>query len=263
MIDSGFSAKPAWRCRSSKDERVLVDQLVPYAQNARTHSEAQVLQIAESIKQWGWTSPILIDENGGLIAGHGRILAAKLLALVDVPAMRAIGWTPAQKRAYILADNKLALNAGWDEELLAAELCDLQVDGFDLATIGFSEIELGDLLAAKPEPEPVVELTKDQDALVALAVAEKLAAEWEHDFVKRSQPSAAGYRRAYTKATMAGSLSSSEIHAGAEFPRNATYAAIARTALQVPGQRMNSLSPSCSPAPDRQRGSHSMRWRCT
>src|SRR3954469_5755 len=103
-------------------ERWSLGRLVPYARNARTHSEAQVAQIAGSIREWGWTVPVLVDETGMLIAGHGRVLAARKLGLTDIPVMVARGWTEAQKRAYVLADNKLALNAGWDVELLKVEL---------------------------------------------------------------------------------------------------------------------------------------------
>lgn len=115
--------------------------LVPYARNARTHSEAQVAQIAASIREWGWTTPVLIDEEGVLIAGHGRVLAAQSLGLSHVPAATARDWTDAQKRAYRLADNKLALNAGWDNELLGAELADLHEIDFDFGLMGFSEGE--------------------------------------------------------------------------------------------------------------------------
>jgi DNA modification methylase len=127
-------------------ERWAVARLVPYARNARTHSEAQVAQIAASIREWGWTMPVLVDEEGGLIAGHGRVLAARKLGIAEVPVMIARGWSEAQKRAYILADNKLALNAGWDEELLRVELADLRDMGTDLSLIGFGEDELGALL---------------------------------------------------------------------------------------------------------------------
>ena len=102
---------------------------MPYARNARTHSDAQVAQIAGSIREWGWTTPILVDENGTLIAGHGRVLAARQLGLTEIPVMVARGWSEAQKRAYVIADNKLALNAGWDVELLKVELTDLKADG--------------------------------------------------------------------------------------------------------------------------------------
>jgi DNA modification methylase len=127
-------------------ERWAVARLVPYARNARTHSDAQVAQIAASIREWGWTVPVLVDEEGMLIAGHGRVMAARKLGITEVPVMIARGWSEAQKRAYILADNKLALNAGWDEELLRVELADLRDMGTELSLIGFGEGELGVLL---------------------------------------------------------------------------------------------------------------------
>ena len=114
---------------ADKVERWAVSRLIPYARNARTHSDAQVAQIAASIREWGWTTPVLVDEAGGLIAGHGRVMAARKLGIAEVPVMVARGWSEAQKRAYVLADNKLALNAGWDEELLRVELADLRGDG--------------------------------------------------------------------------------------------------------------------------------------
>ena len=98
-------------------ERWPLDKLVPYARNARTHSEEQVAQIAASMREWGWTNPVLVDEAGMIIAGHGRVLAARKLGIGEVPVMIARGWTEAQKRAYVLADNQLALNAAWDGKL--------------------------------------------------------------------------------------------------------------------------------------------------
>lgn len=121
-------------------ERRKVADLVPYARNARTHSEAQVRQIAASIEEWGWTSPILVDEKNSIIAGHGRLMAADKLGLKDVPVMVATGWTEAQKKAYILADNQLALNAGWDTELLSIELGELVLDDFDVSLLGFPDM---------------------------------------------------------------------------------------------------------------------------
>ena len=100
--------------------------LIPYARNARTHSEEQVAQIAASIREWGWTMPVLVDERDEIIAGHGRVLAAQRLGLNTIPVMVARGWTDAQKRAYVIADNKLTLNAGWDAALLTLELGDLK-----------------------------------------------------------------------------------------------------------------------------------------
>jgi len=136
---------------ADKVERRKVVDLVPYARNARTHSPEQVGQIAASIREWGWTTPVLIDESGGIIAGHGRVLAAQKLGIADVPTMTATGWTEAQKKAYILADNKLAMNAGWDTDLLKIELSELQELDFDLPLIGFGDDELAALLADKTE----------------------------------------------------------------------------------------------------------------
>ena len=123
-------------------ERRAVDALVPHARNARTHSPQQVAQIAASIVKWGWTVPVLVDERGGIIAGHGRVMAAKSLGITEVPVMVATGWSESQKRAYVIADNQLALNAGWDEDLLRLELGELAEGNFDLALTGFSDADL-------------------------------------------------------------------------------------------------------------------------
>lgn len=138
----------------------LTEELIPYARNSRTHSDEQVAQIAASIKEWGWTTPILVDETGGIIAGHGRLLAARKLKMEQVPTIEAAGWTDAQKRAYVIADNKLALNAGWDSELLALELGELGDLGFDLDLTGFT---LDEIDALKPT-EVATGLT-DEDAV--------------------------------------------------------------------------------------------------
>ena len=127
-------------------ERRPVAALVPYARNARTHSDEQVAQIAASIREWGWTMPVLVDEAGTIIAGHGRVLAAQRLGIAEVPVMVAAGWSDAKRRAYVIADNKLALNAGWDEELLRLELGELKGLGVDLGLTGFGELELEKLL---------------------------------------------------------------------------------------------------------------------
>lgn len=137
------SAPPEWP--ADRVERRPVASLIPYARNARTHEPQQVAQIAASIAEWGWTVPVLVDEAGGIIAGHGRVLAARQLQLSEVPVMVACGWSESQKRAYVLADNQLALNAGWDEELLKLELGDLAASDFDLALTGFSDAELARL----------------------------------------------------------------------------------------------------------------------
>ncbi len=123
-----------------------VDDLIPYARNSRTHSDAQVAQIAASIREFGWTNPVLVDGENGIIAGHGRVLAARKLNLDEVPVIELGHMTATQKRAYIIADNKLAEQAGWDSELLALELGELQAEGFDLDLLGFEPAELGDLL---------------------------------------------------------------------------------------------------------------------
>lgn len=136
---------------ADKVERRKVSDLIPYARNARTHSDEQVAQIASSIKEWGWTTPVLVDETGSIIAGHGRIMAARKLGLEEVPVMVASGWTEAQKKAYVLADNQLALNAGWDMELLKVEIGDLDAEGFDLDLIGFDDKLLANLLAEETE----------------------------------------------------------------------------------------------------------------
>jgi DNA modification methylase len=132
-------------------ERRSVSSLIPYARNARTHSDEQVGQIAASIREWGWTTPVLIDEDSGIIAGHGRVLAAQKLGIGEVPVLVARGWTEAQKRAYVLADNKLTLNAGWDADLLRVEFGELQALDFDLGLTGFSADEIGIYLADKTE----------------------------------------------------------------------------------------------------------------
>ncbi len=126
-------------------------KLIPYARNSRTHSERQVAQIAASIREFGFTNPILIDGADGIIAGHGRVLAAAALGLAEVPCVVLDHLTEIQKRAYVIADNKLALNAGWDEVTLSAELARIEEDGFNLSLLGFDPIELrglmpGDLL---------------------------------------------------------------------------------------------------------------------
>jgi DNA modification methylase len=132
---------------ADKVERWPIGRLVPYARNARTHSEAQIEQVAASIREWGWTNPVLVGEDGGIIAGHCRVLAGRQLGLAEVPVMLATGWSEAQKRAYVLADNQLALNAGWNPELLRLELGELQGLEFNLALIGFDEAQLAALTA--------------------------------------------------------------------------------------------------------------------
>ena len=135
-------------------ETVATAKLVPYARNSRTHSEAQVAQIAASIREFGFTNPVLIDTDGGIIAGHGRVLAARQLGQDKVPCIRLEHLTETQKRAYIIADNKLALNAGWDEAMLALEFRDLLAAGYDVGLTGYELPEIDELVAgldATPE----------------------------------------------------------------------------------------------------------------
>jgi hypothetical protein len=125
-------------------ERRPIRQLIPSARNARQHSDEQIEEIAASMSEFGWTMPILIDEAGSIIAGHGRVLAAEQLGIDQVPTMIARGWSEAQKRTYLIADNKLTMNASWDQALLRIELQDLASLGFDSLT-GFSEAELREM----------------------------------------------------------------------------------------------------------------------
>ena len=128
-------------------EAIAIDALIPYARNSRTHSDGQVAQIAASIKEFGFTNPVLVDSDGGIIAGHGRVLAARKLGIAAVPCIRLEHLTEAQKRAYVIADNRLALNSGWDTEMLKVEFADLQELGFDLELTGFDLDEIKELLA--------------------------------------------------------------------------------------------------------------------
>lgn len=127
-------------------EYLNIEDLKAYERNARTHSEEQVEQICASIREFGFTNPVLIDENNELIAGHGRCTAAKKLGLKTVPAIRLTGLSESQIKALRIADNQLALNAGWDTELLSSELAALQVEDFDMNLLGFSDEELSSLL---------------------------------------------------------------------------------------------------------------------
>jgi len=142
-----------------------VASLLPYARNSRTHSDAQVAQIAASIKEFGWTNPVLVDGDGTIIAGHGRLMAARKLGLKQAPVIRLEHLTEAQKRAYVIADNQLAMNAGWDNEMLKVEIGELALGDFDLSLLGFDDKVLAGLLAEETEgltdpdeiPEPPAE----------------------------------------------------------------------------------------------------------
>lgn len=147
---------------------VSVEKLIPYVRNSRTHSDGQVAQIAASIKEFGWTNPILVDGESGVIAGHGRLLAARKLGQKEVPVIELAHMTESQKRAYVIADNQLAMNAGWDTTLLSLELADLKEQGFEMDVLGFDPKELDKLL----EPEQVDGLT-DEDAVPEAPVEPK------------------------------------------------------------------------------------------
>jgi ParB-like chromosome segregation protein Spo0J len=131
-----------------------VDKLIPYVNNSRTHSDEQIAQIAASIKEFGWTNPILVDGENGIIAGHGRLMAARKLGYTEVPTIELKDLTETQRKAYIIADNRLALNAGWDNEILTIELNDLLADGFALEMLGFDSGEIQSLISEEEENYP-------------------------------------------------------------------------------------------------------------
>ena len=137
---NGNGAQLPWPVDEIK--RWPLANLTPYTRNTRLHSDEQIGQIVASIRQWGWTNPILVDEDGSIIAGHARVMAAERLAIADVPVMVARGWTDAQKNAYTIADNKLTENGRWDVSLLRLEVADLSGLGFDMSLLGFSAAEL-------------------------------------------------------------------------------------------------------------------------
>ena len=145
--ESAAADKPAAAWPADQVERRAISTLRPFPRNARTHSPEQIAQIASSISEFGWTIAVLIDESGEIIAGHARVLAAQWLGLEEVPVVVARGWSELQKRAYVIADNKLTLNAGWDDALLALELGELKEAGFDLDLTGFLDGEIKELFA--------------------------------------------------------------------------------------------------------------------
>jgi DNA modification methylase len=143
-------------------EQVPTSDLIPYARNARTHSDAQVAQIAGSIQEFGFCNPVLIDGQNGIIAGHGRVMAAGLLKLATVPCIRLSHLSDAQKRAYILADNRIALSSGWDDAMLEVELAELHADEYDLGLLGFDADELSKLMGYDMPAETPVEVKEDE-----------------------------------------------------------------------------------------------------
>ena len=140
--------KSAWP--ASNVEHWPIDKLIPYARNARIHSADQIEKIAAAMVEWGWTNPVLIDDEGTIIAGHGRILAAQLLGITEAPVMIAKGWTDAQKRAYGIADNQLGLNSSWNRDLLAVEI--QSIDGLK-GLLGFDAKDIGKMLGAVKAPD--------------------------------------------------------------------------------------------------------------
>lgn len=148
-----------------KIEMLSCAALVPYAKNSRTHSKEQIAQIARSIQEFGFTNPVLIDGHGGIVAGHGRVMAAQSLGVASVPCLRVDWLTDAQKRAYVIADNQLALQSGWDNDILSAEIKELQQDGFALDLLGFSNEDLDDLLG-----DAVLDPQKDPESCPPVAV---------------------------------------------------------------------------------------------
>jgi len=162
--------------------RRKISSIIPYARNSRTHSDEQIAQIAASINEWGFTTPILIDESGEVIAGHGRLLAAQRLGLEEVPTMTAAGWSDAQKKAYVIADNKLALNAGWDDEILKIEMQELGDLNFDLTLTGFeieemaSLFDLGEPISEQNKTDVDVEVPENQ--MILTFESETILQEW-------------------------------------------------------------------------------------
>jgi ParB-like chromosome segregation protein Spo0J len=165
-----------------------INSLKPYSKNARTHSDRQVSQIVESIKEFGFTNPVLIDKNNGIIAGHGRVMAAQKIGMDEVPTIELSKLTETQKRAYILADNQLALNAGWDDELLRQELEDLEKLDFDISLLGFDpeiddcfvgidaeETEMPELRSGDREPFQQMTFTLHDDQVEQINLAIKLS----------------------------------------------------------------------------------------
>jgi hypothetical protein len=153
-----------------KLERWPIERLVPYEKNARTHSAEQVAQIAASIQEFGFTNPILVASDDGILAGHGRLAAAKDLGLTEVPVVVLDHLTPTQRRAYVLADNKLALNAGWDDELLKVEIGELMAEPIDVNLLGWSGEELSDLWGGDVEAKEDTDDEPPMDQGIALAI---------------------------------------------------------------------------------------------
>ena len=157
---------------STSIKKVKVSDLIPYVNNSRTHSDEQVLQIAASIKEFGFLNPVIIDADNGIIAGHGRVMAAKKLGLDEVPCIDASHLSEAQKKAYIIADNKLALNAGWDDEILRIEFDALKELDFDIDLLGFDDSEINNIFGIIDDDESEQELDDINDETKYLLLIE-------------------------------------------------------------------------------------------
>jgi hypothetical protein len=212
-----FEAAPASWPADAVERRALAS-LIPYARNARKHTARQIAEIAGSISEWGWTMPVLIDDADPprIIAGHGRVLAAQTLALTEVPVVIARGWSEAQKRAYTLADNELALHASWNKEMLRIELADLAAQGADIAKIGFAanatlapeiaEEELPRALQLEPAREYCVIVCATADEWERLKVALTLTPVRRGGYKKGSPLDDVGTQRVVPAAALLGLL---------------------------------------------------------
>lgn len=181
----------------SKIRMMAIADLKPYQKNARTHTGAQIQQIVESVREFGWTNPILIDEGKNLIAGHGRIEAARILGMEKVPCIELTGLSEKQKRAYMIADNKIPLNAGWDSALLAMEISDLEKMEFDVSLLGFGDGELEKIFETRDAPAELPKAIQLEPAReYAVLLCENLD-EWERLKVALSLTPVrrGGYRR--------------------------------------------------------------------
>lgn len=162
-------------------------ELIPYVNNTRLHTEEQVSQVASSIKEFGFTNPILIDEDGGVIAGHGRLMAAKLLKLTEVPTITLSGLSEAQKKAYVIADNKLALNSAWDYDLLKVELESLKELDFDTSLLGFGQVELDSIFKEEIDMSMLEELDDSEVDEFAENVRRGIVIEFESEDYDEAQ----------------------------------------------------------------------------
>jgi ParB-like chromosome segregation protein Spo0J len=164
---------------------VSIDTLIPYARNSRTHSDAQITKIAASIKEFGFLNPVIIDGDNGIVAGHGRVLAAKKLGMAELPVIEANHLTDAQRRAYVIADNRLALDAGWDYELLKVEFEELTGSGFDINLTGFEDSEIAAFNPDYSFLDEAGELDGELDQM-ASEVKKAIQIEFEPDHYQRA-----------------------------------------------------------------------------